>query len=182
MGAALKKKLIKIKMLLMDVDGTMTDGGIIIGPDGNELKRFHAHDGLGINLAHRAGLITGIISARFSAPVEYRARALEIKEVFQGVTDKSQVITALLAKYRLTPEETAFIGDDLQDLAVFRMVGVRIAVANAVQPVFRAADFRTRACGGYGAVREAVEVILRAQGKWDPHPFLPAREKRKNRR
>lgn len=153
-------------MILMDVDGTLTDGKLFVFPDGEELKSYHVRDGLGILLAHLAGLKTGIITGKTSRALETRARKLKISELHQGILDKMSVFEAILDKYALTPEEVAFIGDDLGDLEVLKNVGLAGAVADAHPYVKKYCHFTSIYPGGGGAVREFIELILEAQDKW----------------
>lgn len=162
----MKEKARKIKWLLLDVDGVMTDGGIILS-GGLEIKRFHVQDGLGINLAQRAGLRVGILTGRESEAVARRARELEIEEVSQGCSSKLEAYLQVLERYGLKDEEVAYMGDDLPDLPLLRRVGLAFAVANAVPEVKRQADHVTQKAGGEGAVREAVELLLRLIGQWE---------------
>jgi 3-deoxy-D-manno-octulosonate 8-phosphate phosphatase (KDO 8-P phosphatase) len=151
-------------MLLLDVDGVLTDGGIIlIGKDG-EAKRFDVQDGMGITLARAAGLKVGIITSRSSEVVQRRAQELGIDEVFQGARRKVEVLELLLQRYDIKPAQAAYIGDDIQDIPIMRRVGVPIAVQNAVQAVKECGVYVTRACGGHGAVRESVEWLLELRG------------------
>lgn len=163
----LAEKLKKIKIFITDVDGVLTDGRIILGSNGLELKAFHAQDGLGLHLAQKAGLKTAIITGRYSEAVERRGRELAFDYVFQGVTDKKSVLREILTKEGLNLNEAAYIGDDLNDLPILKLAGVKLAVNNAVNEVKEAADYVTRKDGGCGAVREAVELILKAQDKWE---------------
>lgn len=156
-----------IKLLILDVDGVLTDGQIIFGRDGELMKNFHSQDGLGITAAHRAGLKTAIITGRESQIVHLRSSELKIMDVYQGSISKIEALTALIAKYSLKLEEVAYVGDDLLDLPVMIQVGLSCAVANAVTEVKQRAHFVTVRPGGHGAVREVVEFILKAQEKWD---------------
>ena len=188
-----KTRARKIKLLLLDVDGVMTDGRIFFlpAPAANpelraqaaehadaggyaissdtmvEAKGFHAHDGTAITLARLAGLKTGIITKRISETVALRARDLRIDHVHQGVADKVGALEVILAKEGLKPAEAAYVGDDIIDLPVMRRCGLAIAVPNARKEVKDAAQYITRHGGGKGAVRDAVEFILRAQGKME---------------
>ena len=156
----------KIKMILMDVDGTLTDGKLTLLPGGEELKSYHVRDGLGILLARLAGLKTGIITGKTSKPLEIRAQKLKILELHQGILDKMSVFEDILDKYALTPEEVAFIGDDLGDLEVLKCVGLSGTVADAHPFVKKYCHFISGYPGGGGAVREFIELILEAQDKW----------------
>lgn len=169
-----KKELLsrakKIKMLLMDVDGVLTDGGIIYGGGPGvelELKKFHVQDGTAISLAHRAGLLTGVITGRESLVVTRRAAELQMAEIYQKAHSKAEALEEILHKHGLKDEEVAFIGDDLIDLPVMRRVGLCVAVANAQEEVLAAAHMVTKAQGGQGALREVVNFLLKAQGTWE---------------
>ncbi len=161
-----KSKAKRIKLLIMDVDGVLTDGRIILDDRGRELKFFDVKDGHGIALAHRAGLPTAIISGRNSKVVNIRARELGIKIVYQNSLDKLKSYESILKKIGLKDEEVAFIGDDLIDIPLLKKVGFSIAVADALPYVKDAADMVTKKRGGRGAVREAIEFILDAKGLW----------------
>jgi 3-deoxy-D-manno-octulosonate 8-phosphate phosphatase (KDO 8-P phosphatase) len=156
-----------IKLLLMDCDGVLTDGRLTLLADGDEQKTFHARDGQGISLFHRAGLKTGIISGRTSSAVERRARELGMTYVRQDVHGKLKVLEAFLAEAKLTAAECAFVGDDLPDIPVMLRVGLSVAVADAVEETKQAAHYVTEHKGGRGAVREVTELILKAQGRWE---------------
>jgi 3-deoxy-D-manno-octulosonate 8-phosphate phosphatase (KDO 8-P phosphatase) len=160
----------RIRILGLDVDGVLTDNGIFIGPvDGRpvELKRFDIQDGLGHVLMRSAGLPVVWVSGRHSEATTLRAQELEVEELLQVAgPGKLEAMGALLGRRGIRWEETAFVGDDLADLQVLRRVGLPIAVANAVAEVKAVASFVTRAPGGHGAVREAIEALLRARGVW----------------
>ncbi|MBI4378015.1 MAG: HAD hydrolase family protein [Nitrospinae bacterium] len=166
MSSGVVKKAKRIKLLIMDVDGVLTDGRIVIDDRGRELKFFDVKDGHGIALAHRAGLITAIISGRNSGVVDIRAKELGIKIVYQNSIDKIKSYESILKKTGLKDGDVAFIGDDIVDLPLMRRVGLSIAVADAVSNVKDAADMVTEKKGGRGAVREAIEFILDAKGLW----------------
>ncbi len=155
----------KIELFITDVDGVLTDGRIVLGNDGEELKFFHVHDGLGIKLAQQAGIKTAIITGRESELVDRRAGELEISEVHQNIKDKLEVFANLLSKYDISEENVAYIGDDLNDLPILKKVGLSLTVANGVQAVQDEVDYTTEKEGGQGAVREAIELILAAQDK-----------------
>lgn len=155
-----------VRLLAMDVDGVLTDGRIVLDHQGHELKSFHVHDGQGIALAHRAGLHIAWISGRESAAVQRRADELKIPWVYQRVADKVQVLQKLLHQTSVPMAAAAYIGDDLGDLPVLRRVGLPIAVANALPAVRACAIWITQRAGGQGAVREVIDVVLRAQGRW----------------
>jgi 3-deoxy-D-manno-octulosonate 8-phosphate phosphatase (KDO 8-P phosphatase) len=178
-----KARAKKIKLLLLDVDGVMTDGTFFLIPvsgapapkaaknkatlphnDEVEAKAFNAHDGTGFSLARLAGIKTGLITKRVSETVRLRARDLKIEYVYQGVGDKLSAFREILKKENLKPEEVAFVGDDIIDLPVMRNCGLAFAVANAREDVKDEAHVITDHRGGDGAVRDAVEYILRAQG------------------
>ena len=166
----MKKQAAQIKVLLMDVDGTMTDGGVILlsQPDGTalELKTFDAHDGQGLMLAHTAGLRTGCITGRESPALLRRANEMNIEFVYMKQPVKTPAYEEILRKTGVRESEVAFVGDDLPDLPVMQRVGLAIAVGDAVPEVKKAAHFTTKAHAGKGAVREAVELILKAKGVW----------------
>lgn len=159
-----------IRVLLMDVDGTMTPGYVCLQtfPDGSvaEMKMFHAHDGAGIKLASIMGIRTGLITGRDSPATARRAREASMEFVIQGQPKKLESYKAVLTRAGVTDEEVAYVGDDLPDLPILERVGLGVAVANAVVEVKRAAHYVTVAKGGEGAVREVVELILKAQGRW----------------
>jgi len=157
----------KIKLLVLDVDGVLTSGQIIFGRDGELMKKFHAQDGLGITLAHKAGLHIAIITGRESQMVELRSAELAIKDLYQGSMNKTQALAELMAKYNLALDQVAYVGDDLNDLPVMIRVGLPCAVANAAPEVKQYAKLVTKQTGGNGAVREVIEYILKAQGKWE---------------
>ncbi|WP_295635055.1 HAD family hydrolase [uncultured Mitsuokella sp.] len=156
----------KVRLIIFDVDGVLTDGGIYIGPEGELFKPFFCRDGLGITLSHRAGLKTAIITGRESKQLLYRAKELHITEVFQGNLDKREAYRELKARTGLADEEIAYIGDDLVDLPIMGQVGFPAAVGDGVQEVREASAVVSAYPGGRGAVREIIEFILKAQGKW----------------
>lgn len=155
-----------IKMILMDVDGTLTDGTLFVLPDGEEVKSYHVRDGLGILLAQLAGLRMGIITGKTSKALERRAARLGIDELHQGVLDKKKALDVILEKHGLRSEEVAYIGDDLGDLEVIKAVGLAAAVADAHPLIKQHSHFLCQKEGGKGAVREFIEFILESQGKW----------------
>ncbi len=155
----------RIKLVAFDIDGVMTDGGLHYTDDGHELKTFNVQDGLGLKLLQRAGLELAIVTGRNSGVVAARATDLGIAHVFQGVGDKRATVAALLARLGLRWQDCAFMGDDLIDLAVMAECGLAIAPANARPLVCERAHAVTSASGGHGAVREAAEFILAAQGR-----------------
>ncbi|MBI4467779.1 MAG: HAD hydrolase family protein [Acidobacteria bacterium] len=151
----------------MDCDGVLTDGRIVLLPGGGDVKFFSALDGQGVKLAGRFGLKTGIITTRESQVLERRALEMEVTHLVQKADDKLNAYQQICETEHLGDEQVAYIGDDLPDLSVMRLVGLPIAVANAVPEIKGAARYVTRVPGGSGAVREVVELILRAQGKWE---------------
>ncbi|MBI3592414.1 MAG: HAD family hydrolase [Nitrospirae bacterium] len=155
-----------IKLLILDVDGVLTDGGIILDSKGNELKTFHVRDGHGIKMLQKAGIQIAIITGRNSKVVNIRARELGIKEVYQKCLDKKVAYEHLLKKAGISDEAVAYIGDDIVDIPLFKRVGLPIAVADATDEAKDAALFVTETRGGRGAVREICELILKASGKW----------------
>lgn len=150
----------------MDVDGVLTKGEIMYTSSGDEVKTFNIKDGVALNAARRVGLHIAVITGRQSPALERRVNELKIAEVDMACDDKGAAIRDLLRRLELNPEEAAFIGDDLIDIPAFRECGFRIAVGDACEDVKALADYVTQAAGGQGAVREAVEMILKAQGKW----------------
>lgn len=157
-----------IRLLVLDVDGVLTDGGLYYGSGGEQLKRFNVRDGLGIRLLQQVDVIVAIVSGRSSAALSARASELGITELHAGVGDKAAIVTALQARLGVTPAETASMGDDLPDLALFAHAALRIAPADAEPAVIAAADFVTARAGGHGAVRDAAHHILARNGKADP--------------
>ncbi|MBD8879005.1 HAD hydrolase family protein [Rhodanobacter sp. 7MK24] len=163
--ADLLARAAKIRVAAFDVDGTLTDGRLWYSEDGRETKVFHVHDGLGLKRLQANGVQVAIVTARISHPVALRAEELGIAHVYQGQADKHACFTALLEALGLAPEQAAFVGDDLPDLPPMRIAGLAVAVANAHPWVAEAAHWQTRLPGGMGAVREACDLILHAQGK-----------------
>ena len=157
----------KIKMVILDVDGVLTDGGIYIGENGELYKPFNCRDGLGITLAHKLGLKTAIITGRQSKQVAFRAQELHISEVFQGNSDKREAYNELKRHTGLKDEEIAYIGDDLIDLPIMLQVGLPMSVADAVPVVRMHALVISDYNGGHGAVRDLLEFIFKAQGTWE---------------
>lgn len=155
-----------VKLIVLDVDGTLTDGTVLYSEGGGvQTKAFHVADGLGIVMAQAAGLRVAVISGRSSRAVETRMAELKVADVIQSCGDKAQALTLLLRQYNLSPEEAAYVGDDINDLPAFGVAGVKIAVANASDTLKARADWVTTHSGGAGAVREAIEEILRRQGR-----------------
>ena len=156
----------QIECILSDVDGVLTDGGIVFDNQGIETKSFHIHDGLGIKLWQRAGYRFGILTARTSHIVKVRSAELGINLVRQGFEEKLPVAQQIVSELELAPEQVCYIGDDLTDLPVMRYVGWSVAVADAVDEVREQSDQITQSAGGQGAVREVIEYLLRAKGRW----------------
>jgi 3-deoxy-D-manno-octulosonate 8-phosphate phosphatase (KDO 8-P phosphatase) len=160
----LKARARKMKLLLLDVDGVLTDGGIYYSEGGTESKRFHVQDGMGIDLLQRAGIKVGILTGRRSGIVERRARELGLDLIKQGYYDKTTGFAEILEEERLLPEEIGYIGDDVQDLSVLKRVGFRGAPANAVAEVKAIVHYVSHKNGGDGAVRELADLILTLRG------------------
>jgi len=169
-SADLKRRAAQIKLILMDVDGTMTDGSVTLlsQPDGTalEIKTFDAHDGQGLTLAVTAGLRTGCITGRESAALLRRAREMKMEFIYMKQPVKMPAYEEILRKAGVPDSAVAFIGDDLPDLPLMHRTGLAIAVGNAVPEVKRAAHYTTKALAGHGAVREAVELVLKSKGIW----------------
>jgi 3-deoxy-D-manno-octulosonate 8-phosphate phosphatase (KDO 8-P phosphatase) len=166
-GKIAAKRIAKnIKLLILDVDGVLTDGSIILDNNGNEYKAFHVRDGHGIKMLHRAGISVAIITGRHSKVVERRAHELGITEVFQKCLDKKVAYKHLLEQYALKAEEVAYIGDDIIDAPIMAVVGLPVAVADAAEEAKRFAFMVTKNRGGRGAVREVTDFILKAKGLW----------------
>ena len=164
----MKINLTDIQMLVMDVDGVLTDGTLIINGDGTESKSFSSLDGHGIRMWQRIGLKVAIISGRASEPTKIRAEQLQIEYVFQDCHNKLPVFKELLEQIGLSPDKVAYIGDDVTDLPVIRYAGFGVTVASAVDEVKQYADYVTTRPGGSGAVREVIEYILKKSNKWQP--------------
>lgn len=162
----MNQNLSRIKLLAMDVDGTLTDGSMLF-LGGEQIKVFNVMDGLGIRIAANHGLKIAWVTGNVTESVTERARTLAVTEVFQGARFKTNAMNAIATKHGLSLDEIAFIGDDLNDLPAFDCVGLSIAVANAAEEVKARADIVTERRGGSGAVREAIEIILKARGEWD---------------
>lgn len=156
----------QIEMILSDVDGVLTDGGVVFDNNGIETKKFHIRDGMGIKLWMRAGFHFGIITARTSHIVKVRATELGIDLVRQGFEDKLTIAREIMKDHELTPEQVCFIGDDLTDIPLMKSVGLGVAVANAAAEVKTASVHTTKLDGGQGAVRELTETILKAKNRW----------------
>jgi len=167
MTSEVQKRAARIKLLLMDCDGVLTDGRIWLFEHGEEQKGFHTRDGLGLELLHRTGLRSGIISGRTSAAVQKRAEGLGMSFVTQGCEDKQKAFTEILDHALVDTLEVAYIGDDLNDIPLMLQSGLGVAVADAAPETREHAHYITSAAGGFGAVREVIELILKAQGRWD---------------
>ncbi len=165
-----------IRLLLLDVDGVLTDGCLFFDAKGEALKVFHVRDGHGIKMAQRAGLEVALLSGRRSDAAYHRARELGISRFYEGLRDKVAVLEELLAALNLTPREVAMVADDLVDLPVLARVGLAVAVADAAPEVQAAAHWTTSLPGGRGAVRQVTDLLLQAQGKWEEivSPWLEA--------
>jgi 3-deoxy-D-manno-octulosonate 8-phosphate phosphatase (KDO 8-P phosphatase) len=163
----LPEKLKCIQLLLLDVDGVLTDGSIIYSHDGRETKIFNVKDGLGLKLAMAAGIKVGIVTGRKSPALDHRCRDLGIRYSFVGIQDKAKILKKITEQTGVAPEHTAYIGDDLPDLSLMRRVRLSIAVADAHKTTLGNADWTTSAAGGCGAVREVCEALLKARGMWD---------------
>lgn len=159
-------RLARIKLLAMDIDGTLTDGGLTFH-NGLQIKEFNVYDGLGIRLAQANDLKIAWITGNISDTVTDRAKNLDLEDVCQGIRDKSRALQDLAEKYDLSLDQVAYIGDDLNDYPAFETAGYSFAVNNAVDEIKAISDTVTARAGGYGAVREAIEIILKARGDWD---------------
>jgi len=157
----------RIKLLLMDCDGVLTDARLWLTPDGDELKAFHARDGQGISVWHRAGWHSGVISGRASSSLKRRAHELNMKYVHQYAKDKIVAFEEIIADAKISADECCYIGDDLGDVAVMRRVGLAAEVADAADDAKAAAHYVTTLNGGKGAVRDVIELILKSQNRWD---------------
>jgi 3-deoxy-D-manno-octulosonate 8-phosphate phosphatase (KDO 8-P phosphatase) len=162
----LQERCAGIRLLALDVDGVLTDGGIVYGSDGSEQKTFHVRDGSGLKLWAQAGKQAAIITGRSSPIVEVRAQELDIGFVYQGASDKRQAFQNLLDAAGARPDSVCYVGDDVPDLPLLRLCRLAVAVADACTEVRAEAHYITRAAGGRGAVRETIELILRCQGVW----------------
>jgi len=163
----IKESAKKIKLLILDVDGVMTDGSIILDNEGNELKRFHVRDGHGIKMLGKAGIKTGIITGRKSKVVGIRAKELGIADVYQKVYRKSAVYEEMLKKHKCGDENVAFMGDDIVDVELLKRAGLSAAPADADEEAKKYAGIIMKKCGGRGAVREFTDLILKASGLWE---------------
>jgi 3-deoxy-D-manno-octulosonate 8-phosphate phosphatase (KDO 8-P phosphatase) len=166
--------LAHIKLLVLDVDGVLTDGRIIYTDSGEQIKQFSSRDGLGLRLLMDNGILVGIITGRISGALTHRCRNLGIDLIFDGIFNKADALDRMARKTGIDPAEMAFMGDDLIDLPAMARAGIAIAVADAADEVKARADIVTRAAGGHGAVREICDAILKAAGLWENalKPFL----------
>ncbi|MFN7065626.1 MAG: KdsC family phosphatase [Aquificaceae bacterium] len=163
----LKEKALRVRLLLLDVDGVLTDGRLYYTSKGEEIKVFHVRDGLGIKLAQKAGLRVGVISGRRSNALLNRLEELKIEEVHLGYNHKLPLLEDMLKRLSLSFEETAFIGDDYVDLPLLKRVGFPVLVADAPKELKKYALYTTSARGGEGAVREAIEFLLKLREQWE---------------
>lgn len=163
----LEEKARKVKLLLLDVDGVLTDGKIIYDSEGRDLKIFDVKDGLGVYLLKKAGILTILITARSSKVIKLRAKDMEVEEIFENAEDKRKILDHILRKYRVSSKEVCFVGDDLVDLSVMKRVGLAISVRDSCPEIKKISDYITKRKGGEGAVREVCELILKAKRKWE---------------
>lgn len=164
MNKELILRIKKLKLLAFDVDGVLTDGSVYYDSNGNEIKKFNTKDGYGIEMATKSGLTVALISGRKSKCVSIRAKELGIKYVYQGVINKKEVINKLIKKLFLKKEEVSFMGDDIPDLQLKENVAIFVSCNDSIEEVKRNADFITSKCGGCGAVREWIDIVLSLQG------------------
>jgi len=168
MDSAIKERAQKVKLLILDVDGVLTDGRIIYGDAGDELKCFDVQDGFGIYLLSKVGIKTVIITAKKSPVVRRRAKDSHVAKVYQNASDKWKVYEKVKRRFRVKDEQVCFIGDDLLDLPVLVRAGFSVGVPNAVEEVRSRSHYVTQRSGGRGAVREVIDLILRSQEKYEP--------------
>ncbi len=162
----LRERAQRVKLVLLDVDGVLTDGRIIYDSAGRDLRFFDVHDGMGVHLLNCAHIPTVLITAKGSRAIRPRARDMQVAEVIQDVSPKSSALRRVLKKYKVGADEVCFVGDDLVDLCLMKRVGFPVAVFNAASEIKQAACYITVRVGGRGAVREVAELILKSQGKW----------------
>lgn len=160
------KKAKKIKLLLLDVDGVLTDGRIIYDSKGRDSRFFDVHDGMGVYLLKKAGIPTILLTAKGSRAIKPRAQDMGVEKVFSDISPKSTVLEKITKQYHISLEEVCFVGDDLVDLCVMKRVGFPVAVFNAAPEIRNVAAYVTFKQGGRGAVREVAELLLKSQGKW----------------
>ncbi|PIW74203.1 MAG: 3-deoxy-D-manno-octulosonate 8-phosphate phosphatase, partial [bacterium (Candidatus Ratteibacteria) CG_4_8_14_3_um_filter_41_36] len=163
----LKERAKRIKLFLTDVDGVLTDGSLVYGDNGMEIKLFNATDGIGMVLLNLVHIKTGIITAKYSQATEKRAKEMGVNEVYQGILNKKEVLGKLLKKYKLLSEEIAYIGDDLADFPLLKKVGFPATVPNAAAEIKKVSIYVTKTPGGKGAVREVATLILKSQRKYE---------------
>lgn len=161
------EKIKNIKLLILDVDGVLTDGKIIYTGTGSDIKSFDVKDGFGITLLYRAGISTIILTAMSSAAIVRRSKDMHVKKVYQNAFDKLSVYNKILKKFKVLDGEVCFIGDDLVDLPVLTRVGFSVCPVNAVDELKEKVDYVTKEKGGFGAVREITDLILKTQDKWE---------------
>jgi 3-deoxy-D-manno-octulosonate 8-phosphate phosphatase (KDO 8-P phosphatase) len=161
------EKVKQVKLLLLDVDGVLTDGRIIYDSKGRDMKLFDVHDGMGVYLLKKAGIKTVLITAKGSRAISPRARDMQVEEVLENISPKTSALDKILRKYGVGAEEVCFVGDDLVDLGLMKRLGFTVAVFNAAPEIKQASHYITLREGGRGAVREIAELILKAQGKWN---------------
>jgi len=166
MDEILSQKAKRVKLLLLDVDGVLTDGMIVYDSRGHDMKFFDVHDGMGVYLLKKAGIPTILITAKGSRAIKPRARDMQVETVFENVSPKSAALDKILKKYKVSADQICFAGDDLVDLCLMDKVGFAVAVFNACPEIKQRAAYITLREGGRGAVREIAELILKAQGKW----------------
>ena len=157
----------QIKLVILDVDGVMSDGRIVIDDNGVQQRNFDIKDGMGVVALQMLGVEVAIITSKHCGAVRHRAEELKIKRFYEGIRKKTEAYAEILEEMQITDAEVCYVGDDLVDLSMMKRVGLPVAVADAVPDVIEHADYVTKARGGYGAVREVAEMILKAQGKWD---------------
>lgn len=163
----LREQAKKVQLLLLDVDGVLTDGRIIYDSSGRDMKFFDVHDGLGVHLLHALGIKTVLITAKGSKTISPRARDMKVAEVFENIFPKSAILGKILKNYKVQAQQVCFVGDDLVDLSLMKRVGFPVAVFNAAPEIKQAASYITLKEGGRGAVREIAELILKSQGRWE---------------
>jgi 3-deoxy-D-manno-octulosonate 8-phosphate phosphatase (KDO 8-P phosphatase) len=161
-----RARCLPIRLMLVDVDGVLTDGGVTFDEDGRQLTQFNIQDGLGMRLWRLAGHTMGVVTGRTSAAVRHRAEQLSINIFCEGIEDKWRAAKDILDEHGFAAHEVCYVGDDLPDVPVIRRAGLGVAVANARLEVRQAADWVTAAPGGRGAVREVIETVLKLQGRW----------------
>jgi 3-deoxy-D-manno-octulosonate 8-phosphate phosphatase (KDO 8-P phosphatase) len=167
MDERIAAKARKVKLVLLDVDGVLTDGRIIYDSRGHDMKFFDVHDGLGVYMLKKAGIKVVLITAKGSRCIKPRARDMRVDAVFADIFPKSNALPEILKRFRVTEEELCFVGDDLVDLSLMKRVGFAVAVFNAAPEIKQNASYISLRQGGRGAVREIAELIIKSQGKWD---------------